>query len=126
MVDLDTIYERQKTAITLTAHDDPLKFVHRYKAKEDREIAGFLASQFAYGRIQNFTVFLETLFGHMNGKPAAFIRRGDFGRLKGCYHRLHKDADIIMLFRTLHNIYSGFGVLGEMLQKAYCGDVRQS
>ncbi len=125
-VDLETVYESHKEALTLANHDDPVKFVHRYKAKEDREIAGFLAAQFAYGRIQNFTMFLENVFSRIAGRPSAFIHKGDFQLLKGCYYRFQKDDDIIMLFEALRRIYTKFGGLGKMLEDLYGGDIRES
>ena len=30
--------------------DDPVQFIHRFETKEDKEIAGFIASMFAYGK----------------------------------------------------------------------------
>ncbi|MEK6652171.1 MAG: DUF2400 family protein, partial [Nitrospirota bacterium] len=33
---------------------DPIEFPHRYKKPEDIEIAGFIASCFAYGRVGLF------------------------------------------------------------------------
>ena len=34
--------------------DDPVQFIHKFKNKEDKEIAGFIASMFAYGKREIF------------------------------------------------------------------------
>ena len=44
----------------------------------DREIAGFIAAQFAYGKIGLFMGFLERLFGLMKDGPVCFIKDGQW------------------------------------------------
>ena len=34
--------------------NDPVQFIHRFKDKKDIEIAGFIASMFAYGKREVF------------------------------------------------------------------------
>jgi uncharacterized protein (TIGR02757 family) len=87
-------------------------------------VAGFIASQFAYGRVQLVTRFLGELFGRMGDSPYAFIREGDLSVLRGLYYRLHKGADIIELFRMLRQILRKFGSIGGMLEHFYEGDLR--
>ena len=57
---------------------DPVAFVHRYADARDREIAGFMASQFAYGNIKAMKQFLARLFDRMGESPYAFVTSGDF------------------------------------------------
>jgi hypothetical protein len=48
---------------------DPLQFVYRYCDARDREIAGFLASALAYGRVRQIERSLTQLFDRMENSP---------------------------------------------------------
>ncbi len=93
---------------------------------EDIELAGFIASQFAYGRVQQVTRFLAGLFARMGGSPYAFIASGDFARLSDLYYRFHKGPDIIRLFTLLERIVERYGGIGGMIEHYYEGDVRKA
>ncbi len=68
---LDKLVETYETADFIK--DDPIQFPHRYKDKKDIEIAGFLASIFAYGKREVFIKKLDILFKKMSQKPYEFI-----------------------------------------------------
>lgn len=68
---LDKLVETYETADFIK--DDPIQFPHRYKDKKDIEIAGFLASIFAYGKREVFIKKLDLLFKKMSQKPYEFI-----------------------------------------------------
>ncbi|MDA8215613.1 MAG: DUF2400 family protein [Nitrospiraceae bacterium] len=40
---------------------DPIEFPHRYKRPEDIEVSGFIASCFAYGRVDLFKPFIKNI-----------------------------------------------------------------
>jgi uncharacterized protein (TIGR02757 family) len=101
-----------------------VEFVHRFQEDADKEIAGFLASQFAYGRIDVMKRFLGELFERLGASPSRFVEGGDFGGLRGLYYRLHKDGEIIRLFEVLRRITGECGGIGGMLGRFYDGDVR--
>ena len=42
-------------------NDDPVRFIHQFKNKEDIELAGFIASLFAYGNRKMFISKLDDL-----------------------------------------------------------------
>jgi uncharacterized protein (TIGR02757 family) len=98
--------------------------LHRYASKLDRELAGFLGSQFAYGKIEVFKRFLGVMFEVMGEAPSRFIEKGDFSGFQGLYYRFQKTSDIVHLFRVLKNVLDRFGGIGPMLQGFYGGDVR--
>jgi uncharacterized protein (TIGR02757 family) len=125
-VHLRTIYNRHRKHLTGHTLKDPVEFIHRYADDRDREIAGFLASQFAYGKIETFKAFLEKLFGLMEASPYSFIRKGDFSKVRGLYYRFQKDKDIILLLVTLQRIIDEFGNIGAMLRHYYRGDIREA
>lgn len=103
-----------------------MEFVHRYDTKEDMEIAGFLASQFAYGKISLFKNFLEMLFSRMGQSPGLFISEGHFHVIKGLYYRFQKDTDIILLMESLRAIKKNFGSIGAMLRQFYDGNIQKT
>ena len=125
-INLKDIYNKEKGNLASILNNDPVEFCHRYSAKEDIEIAGFLASQFAYGKIELFKRFLEDIFALMGESPKTFIERGDFTRFEGLYYRFQKDRDIMLLFESLRKIYEGFGGIGAMFKTYYQGDVRET
>lgn len=101
-----------------------MEFVGRYRRKTDIEIAGFLGSQFAYGKIWVFKKFLTALFAIMGDRPSEFIRRGDFSGFDGLYYRFQKTDDIVDLFVVLQKIFDRYGGIGAMVQYFYKGDIR--
>ncbi len=90
---------------------DPIEFPHRYKKPEDIEIAGFIASCFAYGRVGLFKPVIARILSLMGSSPCAFLlefkaeRDGRF--FSGIKYRFNKSKDILCL------LY----VMGEILKK---------
>ncbi len=125
-VTLKTIYNRHKEHRNDNSIKDPVLFISRYDDDRDKEIVGFLASQFAYGKIEIFRTFLEKLFGLMGASPYSFIRKGDFSGVRGLYYRFQKDKDIILLLETLQRIFDEFGGIGAMMKNYYRGDTREA
>jgi uncharacterized protein (TIGR02757 family) len=125
-IDLQRVYERERKRLTSLVGSDPVSFLHRFSEERDIEMAGFLASQFAYGRVQQVMQFLSRLFGEMAEGPYAFVREGDLSRLAGQYYRFHKGPDIIRLFKTLRRAAQRFDTIGSMIEHYYEGDLRRA
>jgi uncharacterized protein (TIGR02757 family) len=106
--------------------NDPVAFLRRFKDPGDIELAGFIASQFAYGRVQLVMRFLDALFGRMTDGPYRFVTSGDLSALRDLYYRLHKGTEIIEVFEVLRAIVEKFGGIGSMLEHYYEGDFRQA
>ena len=54
--------------------DDPIQFPHRYKKKEDIEIAAFISSLVSYGSRKQFNEKLKFLFSEvMNESPFEYF-----------------------------------------------------
>lgn len=123
---LDTIYERQKHNVSYRVYRDPVSFVHRFKGDADREMAGFIAAQFAYGKIELFMGFLERLFGSMENGPIHFIEAGQWDALNNLYYRFHKARDLVMLFEVLRQILGENGTFGALFRSLYNGDTRET
>jgi uncharacterized protein (TIGR02757 family) len=125
-INLQEIYEREKGQLAALVGSDPVSFLHRLTDSRDIEVAGFFASQFAYGRVGQVTEFLKKLFGRMEGGPFEFIASGDFSSLSDLYYRFQKGDDIIRICQVLRNIIDRYGSIGGILEHFYRGDLRQA
>ncbi len=126
IIDLQQIYEGERGRLRSLVKNDPVSFLHTFSDEQDIEIAGFIASQFAYGRVQQVMRFLADVFRLMDGGPYKFVREGDFSRLGGQYYRFHKGPDIIRVFETLRTIVERFDGIGGMIEHYYEGDFRRA
>src|SRR6184192_516873 len=88
--------------------NDPVQFVHRYDDPRDREVAGLLASAFAYGTVEN-------VLGYLGPNPArsvaAFDPKTDLRRLRGFYHRFNTSRDLGVLFWIIRRALEDYGSL---------------
>ena len=105
--------------------NDPCQFPHRYTKREDIEIAGFIASIFAFGSRKVFIKKLEELFVLMGESPYDYIIKGDFNLPKFIY-RFLKEEDIVGIFSVLHKLYSlDKGLKGLFVQAVQSEDLMQ-
>lgn len=109
---LDVLYERYNRREWLSS--DPLVFVHRYETPGDREIAGFLCSALAYGRVKSIQGALEYLLTGMGASPRKFVegfseKRAGF--LKGFRYRFNTGQDLIDLFGLFRAVLREYGSL---------------
>ena len=74
---------------------DPVQFVHRYDDARDREVAGLLASAFAYGNVKSVLRTVEKVLGYLGPSPsrtiASFNPRTDVRR-PGAFRPLRRGA----------------------------------
>ena len=106
--------------------DDPIQFPHRFKNKEDIELAGFIASLFAYGNRKMFIAKLNDLFNRADNDIANYVKNGDFKNLAGLEYRFSKDFDIIPIFEILHGLYSESQGLEELFEYGWSvGELNQ-
>lgn len=102
-IELDKLVEKYETVEFIK--DDPIQFPHRFKNKDDIELAGFIASLFAYGNRRLFIAKLNDLFNRADNDIANYVKNGDFKNLKGLEYRFSKDYDIIPIFEILNKLY---------------------
>lgn len=93
---------------------DPLAFAHRYVDEDDREIAAFLASSLAFGRVAAIQASLERLFSAMGPSPSGFLRA--FGGqpiplLEGFVHRWVGREEITRFLEALSRALRKWGSL---------------
>lgn len=99
--------------------DDPIQFIYKVKTKEDKELAGFISSLFAYGNRKMFIAKLEELFKTADFDIANYVKNGDFRGLKGFEYRFAKDYDIIPVFKILNELYTKSNGLEELFEYSF-------
>ena len=101
--------------------DDPVQFVHRFKTKEDNEIAGFIASMFAYGKREVFIDKLNYIFSLMEEKPLEYVKAFDYksSNIKNCDYRFSKDCDLIQVLSILNILYNENETLETLFEYSY-------
>lgn len=87
---------------------DPIEFPHRYKRREDIEIAGFIASCFAYGKVGLFKPVIEKILSAMRGSPYNFLMefkaKKDGGLFSGIKYRFNENKDVICLLHIISHL----------------------
>jgi len=95
--------------------NDPVQFVHRYQDPRDREIAGLIASVFAYGNVKSVLRTVDAALGYLGPWPAqaiaSFDPMRDARRLRGFYHRFNTSRDLAVLFWIIRRALETFGSL---------------
>src|SRR5215472_8021791 len=90
-----------------TAESDPIVFAMRYPQPADREVVSWIASSFAYGRVETIQANVGRLLSELGPRPARFLEGvGDFRRwgrerLRGFRHRFHSGGDAALLLYVI-------------------------
>jgi uncharacterized protein (TIGR02757 family) len=92
---------------------DPIEFPHRYSERGDIEASGFLASAFAYGRVNLFKPVVDKILSIMGKSPAGFLLNynpgKDASRFSGIKYRFNDTEDILCLIQALSSVLRNFG-----------------
>ena len=99
--------------------DDPIQFPHRFKEVKDIELAGFIASMFAFGNRKVFIRKLDELFNLFQNEPKNFIENFERKSLKGFNYRFAKEEDVEEIFLVLKKLYSSNSSLEELFKYGY-------
>ena len=90
-----------------TASSDPILFLQRYESSEDLEVAGWIASAFAYGRVETIQANVGRILAALGPRPAAALdgvedfREFASEELGGFRHRFHGARDAAVLLYTI-------------------------
>ena len=102
---------------------DPIEFPHRYRDSRDIEIAAFIATCLAYGKVDLFKSVLERLFSRMGESPADFIITVPAAQKKkifsGIKYRFNENEDILALLHILQRIVKAHGSLENVFKNNY-------
>lgn len=111
-----------------TAGSDPIVFLAPYARAEDREVAGWIASAFAYGRVETIQANVGRLLTALGPRPAetldtvtdiaAFARE----RLAGFRHRFHGAADAAVLLHAIAQARREAGSVGAFFLQGWRGE----
>jgi uncharacterized protein (TIGR02757 family) len=95
---------------------DPLLFPHRYERPDDREVAAFLASSLAFGRVASINASLERLFGALGPHPATTLRKrgGEGAAPDGFVHRWVDAGSLRPFLRAVGGTLREEGSLGAL------------
>jgi uncharacterized protein (TIGR02757 family) len=103
--------------------NDPLSFCHRYPDPADREIAGLIASSFAYGNVKIILRNLETVFAGMVPSPRAYVEEFDpekgLAGFAGFRHRFNDGRDLCALLLAARTMIEEADSIGEFFLGCY-------
>jgi uncharacterized protein (TIGR02757 family) len=104
------------------AHD-PIKFPRRYQDPLDIEIAGFLASAFAYGRVGLFSAVVEKILGIMGKSPYSFMLGFDVTKHRklfaGIKYRFNENDDVLCLLYLLNTLLRDYASIEKAFKSFY-------
>lgn len=102
---------------------DPIEFPRRYSTPEDIEIAGFIASCFAYGKVELFKPVIEKILIPGSRHPANFFKnftlKKDSKYFKGISYRFNEEKDILCLVYMLSKALKKWGTLRDLFYQYY-------
>ena len=107
---LDKLYRRYNRREMIRS--DPLRFVYQYSKPADMEIAAFLASALAYGRVAQIERSLTDLFKRMGNSPFDFVVHFDRKKrrlFKDFRHRFTSGQDISDLLTLFQVVLDRYG-----------------
>jgi len=115
---LDSLYDSYDFKNRLAY--DPIEFLHKFSKASDIEIAGFIASAFAYGRIDLFKPVIARILSAMGKSPYDFIINFDLYKhrnvFSGIQYRFSKNDDITGFLFVLHKVIVNYGGLENLFK----------
>lgn len=94
-------------------HPDPLEFVYHYQNGPDREVAGFIASALAYGRVRQILCSVRLVLDIMGRSPFSYLvnsTQSDLStELHSFKHRFTTGADLSALLSGLRRLLLEYG-----------------
>lgn len=102
---------------------DPVFFPHQYDNPLDIEIAGFIASSFAFGQIGLFTPIVEKVLSFAHKRPYEFVLTFDPRRaqklFEGVYYRIWSAEEIACFLLFTRELLIRYGSLGSLCESLY-------
>lgn len=100
---------------------DPIEFPHRYINPRDIEVAAFIASSLAYGKVGLFKAVVEKILSIMGASPYDFLLEFRLMKhtelFKGIKYRFNENEDLIALLFILHKILNRHTSLENVFMK---------
>ena len=103
--------------------NDPLSFCHRYADPADREVAGLIASSFAYGNVKIILRNLTGVFDAMGASPRRFVESFDPRKglqlFSGFKHRFNDHRDLCALLFAIRTMLAKSGSIGDFFRQGH-------
>jgi uncharacterized protein (TIGR02757 family) len=110
---LETLYRRLNRREFV--HPDPLEFLYHYRRPPDREVAAFVASALAYGRVQHILTSVAKVLDVMTPSPSAFLASSSVDRLgasfAGFRHRFTTGPQVSGMLAGIKGVLARHGSL---------------
>lgn len=119
---LELLYRKYGAA---TQGSDPIVFIRPYARPEDREVVGWIASAFAYGRVAMIQASVQRILEALGPRPAETLDGvADFAafareRLAGFRHRFHGAHDAAALLLAIAEARRQEGSVGAFFRSAW-------
>ncbi len=113
-----------------TGETDPIRSPARYRRPEDREVAAWIASAFAYGRVETILSSVDRILEALGPRPAERLDRiADFRRfareeLAGFRHRFHSSLDASALLYAIARARAEAGSVRAFFEREYRAEER--
>jgi len=108
---LNALYDRYNRKQYV--HPDPVELLYPYKRREDREIAGLIASSLAYGKVCRILKSVSIVLERMGDSPHSYLletSESEIGRqFQNFVHRFATGANLSSLLVRLKNIIEESG-----------------
>ena len=102
--------------------NDPISVPHSFTSRENREVAGLLASTIAWGNRKAIVKSAHRMMQYMDNAPADFVRNaseGELARLGSYVHRTFNGEDFKDFVRGVRGMFERFGGIGEFVESRY-------
>ncbi|MCK5236758.1 MAG: TIGR02757 family protein [Deltaproteobacteria bacterium] len=109
MARLDKLYGKFDNSFL---DSDPICFVHGFKTKRDKEVAGLISSSLAYGQVSQIKKTLSKVFDACEWKPYEFavnFKPNDVKAFGAMKHRFNDARDIACLFNFIGEMIRSHG-----------------
>ncbi|MBI4424056.1 MAG: TIGR02757 family protein [Elusimicrobia bacterium] len=114
---------RRGTDLRARVAEDPIAFPRRFREPGDIEIAAWLASSLAYGRVSLFSAALEKVLEAMGGRPRRFVERldpvRDLPAFAPLYYRMNRGEDIACLLYLMQQVVLRHGSVGGLFRECW-------
>ena len=117
----DTLYNVQ--ILKGYINNDPIEFPHHYQNPGDIELAGFIASALAFGRVDLFKPVIKKVLSLSNVSLYEYVvnfsPRTDLRYFDHLYYRMCKGRDIACLIFILREVIRRYGSVGSLFSSCY-------